>query len=81
MLSYRNFFSNLGFDFEKDLKSIKLIFEKNPELTTKLENSTFYYYSPNKTNTSFYLIALPFGKNDKNDPLRTGQVAPQKLIV
>ncbi|MEN9918599.1 MAG: hypothetical protein RL662_1035 [Bacteroidota bacterium] len=67
MLSYRNFFSNLGFDFEKDLKSIKLIFEKNPELTTKLENSTFYYHSPNKTNTSFYLIALPLLESDLKD--------------
>jgi len=59
MLLCRNFFINLGFDFKKDLKSVKLVFEKNPELTAKLEDSTFYYHSPNKTNTSFYFIATP----------------------
>jgi hypothetical protein len=55
-MNYVDFFSNLGFDFIKDLKSKIFSFEKNLSLTKKLQNSVFFFGSPNNTNTSFYLI-------------------------
>lgn len=55
-MTYVDFFSNLGFDFNTDLKSKAIDVEKEATLYKKLENSVFYYKSPNNTNTSFYLI-------------------------
>ncbi len=49
-------FTNLGFEFNIDLKPKHIIFDKNPILTDKLQNSIFYYNNLNHTNTSFYLI-------------------------
>ncbi len=53
---YVDFFSNLGFDFNNDLKAKPIDIEKEATLYKKLEYSVFYYKSPNNTNTSFYLI-------------------------
>lgn len=55
-MTYVDFFSNLGFDFNIDLKATAIDIEKEATLYKKLENSVFYYKSPNNTNTSFYLI-------------------------
>lgn len=55
-MTYVDFFSNLGFDFNTDLKTKVIDIEKEATLYKKLENSVFYYKSPNNTNTSFYLI-------------------------
>ena len=55
-MTYVDFFSNLGFDFNTDLKAKDIDIEKEDTLYKKLENSVFYYKSPNNTNTSFYLI-------------------------
>ncbi len=55
-MNYINFFSNLGFDFNDNLKNQSIEIEKKNLLTEKLKNSIFYYKSPNNTNTSFYLI-------------------------
>lgn len=55
-MTYVDFFSNLGFDFNTDLKARAIDIEKEATLYKKLENSVFYYKSPNNTNTSFYLI-------------------------
>ena len=55
-MNYVDFFSNLGFDFNADLKAETIDIEKEATLYKKLENSVFYYKSPNNTNTSFYLI-------------------------
>ncbi|QIK52911.1 N-6 DNA methylase [Dysgonomonas sp. HDW5B] len=64
MLQYRRFFTDLGFDFERNLKSTRLVFEKSLDLTSQLENTTFYYHSPNNTNTSFYLVATSLVEED-----------------
>lgn len=58
-MTYVDFFSNLGFDFNTDLKAKAIDIEKEDTLYKKLENSVFYYKSPNNTNTSFYLITSP----------------------
>jgi hypothetical protein len=55
-MTYVDFFSNLGFDFNTDLRARVIDIEKEATLCKKLENSVFYYKSPNNTNTSFYLI-------------------------
>jgi hypothetical protein len=55
-MTYVEFFSNLGFDFNIDLKSKVIDIEKEATLSQKLKNSVFFYKSPNNTNTSFYLI-------------------------
>lgn len=55
-MNYVDIFSNLGFDFKNDLKSKSIEIEKNSVLSDKLNNSVFFYKSPNNTNTSFYLI-------------------------
>ncbi len=51
-----DFFSKLGFDFNRNLKSKELYFEKYPALTAKLQHSVYFYLNPNQTNTSFYLL-------------------------
>jgi len=55
-MNYSDFFLNLGFDLEKELELRLPYFENNLNLTNKLDNSIFFYKSPNNTNTSFYLI-------------------------
>ena len=55
-MTYVDFVSNLGFDFNTDLKAKAIDIENEATLYKKLENSVFYYKSPNNTNTSFYLI-------------------------
>jgi len=55
-MNYVVFFSNLGFDFNVDLKPKAIDIEKEATLSQKLKNSIFFYKSPNNTNTSFYLI-------------------------
>ncbi len=55
-MTYVDFFSSLGFDFNTDLKAKAIDIEKEATLYKKLDNSVFYYKSPNNTNTSFYLI-------------------------
>lgn len=51
-----DFFSDLGFDFNIDLKPSTIDIEKEATLSRKLKNSVFFYKSPNNTNTSFYLV-------------------------
>lgn len=55
-MNYVDFFSNLGFDFNVDLKPKAIDIETETTLSQKLKNSVFFYRSPNNTNTSFYLI-------------------------
>lgn len=55
-MNFVNFFSDLGFDFNVDLKPKAIDIEKEASLSRKLKNSVFFYKSPNNTNTSFYLI-------------------------
>lgn len=55
-IDYINFFSYLGFDFNVDLKLKAIDIEKETILSRKLNNSVFFYKSPNNTNTSFYLV-------------------------
>ncbi|WP_413512473.1 N-6 DNA methylase [Myroides odoratus] len=55
-MTYVDFFSNLGFDFNVDLKPKAIAVEIETTLSQKLKNSVFFYKSPNNTNTSFYLI-------------------------
>ena len=55
-MGYVDFFSNLGFEFNADLKAKAIDIEKEATLSQKLKNSVFFYKSPNNTNTSFYLI-------------------------
>ncbi|WP_333597773.1 N-6 DNA methylase [Chryseobacterium flavum] len=57
-MNYIDVFSNLGFNFNVDLKLKPFEIEKNSALTERLKNSVFYYKSPNNTNTSFYLITI-----------------------
>ena len=54
-MSYMDFFTYLGFDFNADLKSRAIDIEETT-LSYKLKNSVYFYKSPNNTNTSFYLI-------------------------
>ncbi|NGF75256.1 N-6 DNA methylase [Fluviicola sp. SGL-29] len=55
-MTYVDFFSDLGFDFNVDLKPKAIDIEKEATLSQKLKNSVFFYKSPNNTNTSFYLV-------------------------
>ncbi|WP_143961312.1 TaqI-like C-terminal specificity domain-containing protein [Litoribacter populi] len=55
-MTYVDFFSDLGFDFNVDLKPKVIDIEKEATLSRKLKNSIFFYKSPNNTNTSFYLV-------------------------
>lgn len=55
-MNYVDFFSDLGFDFNVDLKPKPIDIETEASLSLKLKNSVFFYKSPNNTNTSFYLI-------------------------
>ena len=55
-MNYVDFFSNLGFDFNIDLKPKAIDIEKEVTLSQKLKKSVFFYKSPNNTNTSFYLV-------------------------
>ncbi len=61
---YIETFSGLGFDFKIDLKTKAIDIENNSTLTTKLQNSVFFYKSPNNTNTSFYLITTELSTNE-----------------
>ena len=58
-MTYVDFFSDLGFDFNVDLKPKAIDIEKDATLSRKLKNSVFFYKSPNNTNTSFYLVTSP----------------------
>ncbi|SOD17645.1 TaqI-like C-terminal specificity domain-containing protein [Pedobacter xixiisoli] len=58
-MNYKDFFSVLGFDFQVDLQAKVIDIEKEAKLSQKLENSVFFYKSPNNTNTSFYLLTTP----------------------
>lgn len=61
----KDFFINLGFDFEKSLSKPDAHFlASNVELKEKLKNKIFYFDSPNQTNTSFYLVTIPLENND-----------------
>jgi len=55
-MTYVDFFSDLGFDFNVELRPKTIDIEKETTLSQKLKNSVFFYKSPNNTNTSFYLI-------------------------
>jgi len=55
-MTYLDFFSNLGFDFNVDLKPKAIDIDKEATLSQKLKGSVFFYKSPNNTSTSFYLI-------------------------
>lgn len=55
-MNYSIFFSDLGFNFDVDLKSVPIMLEKNLTLSNALKGSVFYYKSPDNTNTSFYLL-------------------------
>lgn len=55
-MTYVDFFSDLGFDFNVDLNPKSIDIEKEATLSQKLKNSVFFYKSPNNTNTSFYLV-------------------------
>ncbi|MBF00493.1 TaqI-like C-terminal specificity domain-containing protein [Flavobacterium coralii] len=55
-MNYVDFFSDLGFDFNVDLKPKAIDVETETTFSQKLKNSVFFYKSPNNTNTSFYLI-------------------------
>lgn len=55
-MTYVDYFSNLGFNFDTDLKKKVIDIEEEATLSRKLLNSVFFYKSPNNTNTSFYLI-------------------------
>lgn len=63
-MNYVDIFSNLGFDFKNDLKSKSIEIEKNSVLSDRLNNSVFFYKSPNNTNTSFYLITTFLDANE-----------------
>jgi hypothetical protein len=63
-MNFVNVFSDLGFNFSIDLKSIPIIIEKDTVLTDRLIKSVFYYKNPNNTNTSFYLITTEINDND-----------------
>jgi len=52
----KEFFSTKGFNFKHDLKLKKIVFEKNPALTEKIDENVFFYQCPPQTKTSFYLI-------------------------
>ena len=55
-MTYVDFFSDLGLDFNVDLKPKAIDIEKEATLSRKLKNSVFFYKSPNNTNTSFYIV-------------------------
>lgn len=55
-MNYVCFFSDLGFDFNIDLKPKTIDIGEETTLSQKLKNSVFFYKSPNNTNTSFYLV-------------------------
>lgn len=59
-----DFFDELGFILDKDLKPEKIFIENAPELNNKINHSTFYYDSPNQTNTSFYFINEALNKDE-----------------
>ena len=62
-MTYVDFFSNLGFDFNIDLKAQSIEIEKEATLSQKLKSSVLFYKSPNNTNTSFYLITSSLESN------------------
>lgn len=63
-MTYVEFFSDLGFDFNVDLKTKAIDIEKEATLSRKLKNSVFFYKSPNNTNTSFYLVTSSLEKTE-----------------
>lgn len=66
-MNYKDFFSNLGFNFKSDLESRIMEFEKKENLSEKLKNSVLFYKSPNNTNTSFYLITTELNSTEIED--------------
>ncbi|KQS93018.1 DNA methyltransferase [Chryseobacterium sp. Leaf394] len=60
-MTYVDFFTNLGFDFNSDLKLKHINIDRESTLSQKLKNSVFFYKNPNNTNTSFYLITSSLG--------------------
>jgi hypothetical protein len=50
-MTYVDFFSDLGFDFNADLKPQAIDIEKEATLSEKLKSSVFFYKSPNNTNS------------------------------
>ena len=66
-MNYVDIFSKLGFNFEDDLENKSIEIEKNSLLTDRLNNSVFFYKSPNNTNTSFYLITIFLDANEINE--------------
>ncbi|MFK7947064.1 MAG: N-6 DNA methylase, partial [Saprospiraceae bacterium] len=60
----KDFFIDLGFDFKIDLKSTKINFVEDSSLNNKLQNTFFFYSSPNQTNTSFYLITTQLSDDE-----------------
>lgn len=66
-MNYKDFFSNLGFNFKSDLENRIMEFEKKENLSKKLKNSVLFYKSPNNTNTSFYLITTELNSIEIGD--------------
>ncbi|OCB75342.1 DNA methyltransferase [Flavobacterium crassostreae] len=66
-MNYKDFFSNLGFNFKSDLENSIMEFEKKENLSKKLKNSVLFYKSPNNTNTSFYLITTELSSTEIED--------------
>ncbi len=57
MYYYYDFFINLDFDFNQNIKSKKIYIDNNLALNKKLEGNFLFYKNPNQTNTSFYFIS------------------------
>src|SRR5690554_1585765 len=66
-MDYLKFFSELGFDFEVDLKPKTITIGTNVPLSEKLNNSVLFYKNPNNTNTSFYLITTSLNEDEINE--------------
>lgn len=66
-MDYLKFFSELGFDFEVDLRPKAIGIGTDVPLTKKLNNAVLYYKNPNNTNTSFYLITTPLNEEEINE--------------
>ncbi|MDI6050451.1 N-6 DNA methylase [Flavobacterium sp. XS2P24] len=66
-MNYKDFFSNLGFNFKSDLENRIMEFEQKENLSKKLKNSVLFYKSPNNTNTSFYLITTELNSTEIED--------------
>ncbi len=61
----KEFFIELGFDFNKSLSRPSNFFLTGDiVLKEKLKNKIFFFENPNQTNTSFYLITTPLQSTD-----------------